>query len=205
MCAALAVAPRAFAQAKPPPELADTYRGVYARINMTITLEFIRRLAPAYGTDRRQAMRMVEGRPGGVMPPVLYAYASTLAEDYGERAIFWYHVARVRAVYDALRIKDKTARAGVVSMRKYISKDLAYAQYYRRDRLLPAVHKALAWDLDNPRDYDQRWIALYGDVARTSDGSDADIQVPESEWPGILKHVHETHLKSVEAFVAEKK
>ena len=36
------------------------------------------------------------------------------------------------------------------------------------------------------------------------DGDPGEIQVPESEWPGILKHVQEAHIKSVQAFAAVK-
>jgi hypothetical protein len=165
----------------------------------------INRLAPAYGTDRRVAIQEVQGRPTAVMPAVLYALANTLVEDHAEQAIFWYHVGRVRAVYDSLRCRDKTAQKAMLALRHLMVPELGRSQYYRRDRVLGIARKAVAWDLDNSRSYDQRWPALYGDVAQTSPGTDAgEVTVPESEWPAILKEVHDAHLQSVEKFVAEK-
>ena len=184
--------------------LAANPRGVYARINMAVPMDMIQRLRAPYGTDKRVAMREVLGRPTAYMPPVLYALANALAEDHPEEAIFWYHVGRIRAVYDALRCRDKTAQAGVLALRQQIGKELRDAQYFRRDRVLRIARKAVEWDSDNGRSYDERWISLYGKVAATSDGSDSDIFVPEAEWPAILKHVHETHLEAVEKFAAEK-
>lgn len=199
-CAALALAPRAFAQGNP------AYRGVYARINMAPALDMMRRLAAEYGSDRRVAIQEVLGRPSAVMPPVLYALANAFAEDYAERAIFWYHVGRLRAVYDALRCRDKTAQSALLALRKQIGPILARDQFQRRDRLPGIARKAIEWDLGNARDYDQRWPALWGEVAKSSPGDDADeIQLPESEWPAILKRVHEAHLKSVEDFANQKK
>jgi hypothetical protein len=184
--------------------LAAQPRGVYARINMAAPMEMIQRLRAPYGTDKRVAMREVLGRPGAYMPPVLYALANALAEDHPEDAIFWYHVGRIRAVYDALRCRDKTAQAGVLALRREMGKALRDSQFYRRDRLPGIARKAVEWDSNNERSYDERWIALYGQVAATSDGSDSNIFVPESEWPAILKHVHDTHLEAVDKFAAEK-
>jgi hypothetical protein len=166
----------------------------------------IRRLSVPYGTDRRVAIREVLGRPSLHMPPVLYALASTLAEDQPEQAIFWYHVGRVRAVYDALRCRDKSAQAGLLALRRLLGAELTRSQFYRRERLPGIARKAIEWDAGHARDYDHRWIALYGKVAQTSPGTDAgEVTVPESEWPAILQHVHEAHLKSVQDFAAEKR
>lgn len=178
--------------------------GVYARINMAAPAEMIQRLREPYGSDKRLAIREVQGSPTAYMPPVLYALANALAEDHPEEAIFWYHVGRIRAVYDALRCRDKTAQAGLLALRAQMSEPLKQSQFYRRDRVLNIARKAVEWDAANSRSYDERWISLYGKVAATSDGSDADIFVPEAEWPAILKYVHETHLAAVEKFAAEK-
>jgi hypothetical protein len=85
-----------------------------------------------------------------------------------------------------------------------LSVELRRSQYYQRDQLLPVAREAIEWDLQNPRNYDQRWICLYGKVAHSSPGTDAaEVQVPEAEWPGILKRVHEAHMKSVADFAAQ--
>ena len=197
---ALAASAQALAQNAP-----AQFRGVYAGINMRPTEAMIQRLSAPYGSDKRLAIKEVLSSPGSYTPPVLYALANTLAEDYSEKAIFWYHVGRLRAVYDALRCRDKTAQAGILALRKSLSSELTSNQFYRRDRLVALAQQAIDWDTANPRDYDQRWIALYGKVAATSAGTDpGEIFLPESEWPAILKHVHEAHLESVQKFAAEK-
>ncbi|HUN69259.1 MAG TPA: hypothetical protein VMU46_10700 [Burkholderiales bacterium] len=205
MLAAVIAGVPQFALGQDKPALAANPRGVYASINLRPAQDMINRLSAPYGSDKRIAIREVLGRPTAVMPPVLYALANTLAEDHPEEAIFWYHVGRIRAVYDALRCRDKTAQAGVLALRQQIGKELRDAQFYRRDRVLRIAKKAIEWDAENARSYDERWISLYGKVAASSDGSDSGILVPEAEWPAILKHVHEAHLAAVEQFVAEKK
>lgn len=206
-CSMLAFAPRALAQI---PRLAPgkdvKFRGVYATILLDTANVYIRRLAAPYGSDRRLAISEVLGRPTAVLPAVLYALANTLVEDHAEQAIFWYHVGRVRAVYDALRCRDKTSQpAALLALRHLISKPLAEAQFYRRERLVDIARKAIDWDSSNSRSYDERWPALFGEVAQTSPGTNAaEVQLPEAEWPAILTHVHETHLVSVEKFAAQK-
>jgi hypothetical protein len=138
------------------------------------------------------------------MPPVLYALANALSGDEPEDAIFWYNVGRMRAVYDGLRCRDVTARSGVTAIAKDMNLDLRRALFYQRDQLVGLAMKAIEWDEKNPRNYDQRWIALYGKVAHNSPGSETMITVPEDEWPDILKKVHDTHLQSVRQFAAEK-
>ncbi len=197
----LGVASAVLAQKPAPPE---EFRGVYARIDLRPTEQMVARLRVAYGSDKREAMREVQRSASSYNPLVLYTLANTLVEDYSERAIFWYHVGRLRATYDALRCHDKTARNGLLELRKLVSPQLASNQFYRRDRLVDIAQKAVDWDAANPRDYDQRWITLYGRLARESDGKDAgELFVPESDWPAILKHVHVSHLESVRKFVAQ--
>lgn len=206
-CLCLAAPHAALAQGKPPAgTLAANPRGVYATINLRATREMVARLGAAYGSDRRLAIKEVLSDPGAYMPPVLYALANTLAEDHAEEAILWYQVGRMRAVYDALRCRDESARTGaLLDLRGLLNRELRSALFYRRERLVGIAQKAIDWDVKNPRTYDQRWIALYGKVAASSAGTDpGEIMVAESEWPAILKHVHETHLKSVQDFAAEK-
>ena len=204
LCIALSAPAHVVAQNAPAAAPAQ-FRGVYASIEMRHTEEMVRRLSAAYGSDRRMAIREVLRSPSSYMPPVLYALANTLAEDDSENAIFWYHVGRLRAVYDALRCRDKTAQAALLELRKRLNPELMKNQFYRRDRVVGLAKKAIAWDAANPRDYDQRWVTLYGKVAAASSGDDAgELFLPESEWPAILKRVHDAHLKSVEKFAGEK-
>lgn len=197
----------ALGQDKPPAAtLAAQPRGVYATIDLHPAQEMIRRLAATTGGVRRPAIREVLKDPSAHMPPVLYALANALSVDDPENAIFWYHVGRLRAVYDALRCTDASARGGVTVLGQSLDLELRKSQFYQRDQLVAIATKAIEWDAKNPRNYDQRWIALYGKVAQTSPGTDPDeLTLPESEWPAILKKVHETHLKSVQDFAAQKK
>jgi hypothetical protein len=203
---ALAASTHVLAQNAPAMAAPVLFRGVYASIDMQPAQETIRRLNAGSGGERRMAIREVLRSPSSYMPPVLYALANALAEDDSENAIFWYHVGRLRAVYDALRCRDKTAQAGLLELRKRLGPELIKNQFYRRDRLVGLAKKAVDWDSANPRNYDQRWIALHGALAAASPGTDAaPLLLPEGEWPAILQRVHETHLKSVQDFANEKK
>ena len=201
--ALVACAPAA-ALAQKPPAPAE-FRGVYAKIDMRPTEAMVARLKVAYGTDKREAMRQVERSAATYNPLVLYALANALVEDNSERAIFWYHVGRMRAVYDAFRCRDKSAQNVMLELRKRMSPELGSNQFYRRDRLVGIARKAIEWDASNPRDYDQRWVANFGKAAGSSGGGTDEVFVPESEWSAILKRVHDTHLESVQKFVDEKK
>jgi hypothetical protein len=186
--------------------LAQNPRGVYAGINLQPAQQMLQRLQSAAGGTRRPAMREVIKDAGAHIPPVLYALANALAEDDPDDAVFWYQVGRIRAVYDSLRCKDATARAGVVVIGRGLSVRLRHSMFYQRNQLVDIAQKAIEWDKKNPRGYDQRWIALYGKVAAGSPGTDPnEVFVPESEWPEILQRVHDAHLKSVQEFAAEKK
>jgi hypothetical protein len=199
--------PRAvFAQDKPPAAtLATNPRGVYASIDLRPADEMVRRLGAATGGDRRAAVREVIKDPSAHMPPVLYALANALAEDRPEDAIYWYHLGRMRAVYDGLRCKDKSAQAALIVLRTRLSYELRVSLFYQRSSLVAIAQKAIDFDAKNPPKYDHRWISLYGTVAATSDGANPDeVSVPVSEWPAILKRVHEAHLKSVQDFAAKK-
>ena len=93
----------------------------------------------------------------------------------------------------------------VAEFGKRVNPDIARYQRQHRQHTLQIAELAIKWDQEHPRNYDQRWINLYGKVARTSAGTDpAELSVPESEWPVILQRVHEAHLKSVQEFAAEK-
>ena len=204
----LLAAPAVLGQAVPPKPPAATLaanpRGVYATIDLRAAQEMVSRLSAT--TGRRAAIREVLKDPSAHMPPVLYALANALAVDDPDGAVFWYHVGRMRAVYDGFRCKDVTARSGVTTLgHDLLSLDLRKILGYERDLIVASAKKAIEWDTKNPRNYDQRWIALFGKVAVASPGTDpAEILLPESEWPALLQKVHETHLKSVQDF-AEKK
>lgn len=177
-------------------------QGVYATIDLRPMNESILRLETT--GQRNTSARDVIKNPAGHMPPVLYAVANVLSGDRPEEAIFWYHVGRVRAVYDALRCRDESARNMIPALGKKLTPELIRSQYYQRDRLVGLARKAVDWDAQNPRNYDQRWICVYGRIAQTSSGADpAEVQLPEGEWPAILKRVHDAHLKSVQEFAAQ--
>lgn len=202
-CAALTLSGGALSQGKPIAPAPTQVRGVYATIDVRKSQDMERRLAS--GGDRRAAVREVMKEPGSYAPPVLYALANVLSGDRPEDAIFWYHVGRVRAVYDAFRCSDASARNVIPLLGKKLSPELVRSQYYQRDQLVGLAQKAIDWDAKNPRNYDQRWVCLLGKVAATSPGTDpAEVQKPESEWPAIHKHVRDAHLKSVKDFAAEK-
>jgi len=184
------------------PTLPARPQGVYATIDLRPMSAIVLRLQTA--GQRNTAAREVIKDPSVHMPPVHYAVANVLSGDRPEEAIFWYHVGRVRAVYDAFRCRDETSRNVIPALGQNLSIELRRSQYFHREGLVAIARKAIDWDAKNPRNYDQRWVCLYGRVAQTSSGTDpAEVQKPENEWPSILLHVHEAHLKSVQDFAAQ--
>lgn len=195
-----------------PPALCQTEtiqpRGVYATIDTRPALEMIARLVADAAEERTAAIADVLARPAEQMPPVFYALANVLSREPGRayEAVFWYHVGRIRAVYDSLRCRDKTARQAVTALGRGLSKELRQFQNDDPQRALAVAKRALEWDTKNPRNYDHRWIALHGFQAQSSPGADLTaLTFPEKEWPDILRYVHETHLKSVQDFADGKK
>jgi len=178
-------------------------QGIYAAIERGETEAAVRRLGQLIPYPRREAIAAAVAVAPRLAPPALYALANAVALDDATvpDAVFWFHVARIRAVYDALRCKDASARSVVGEFGKRLNPDAARYQRQHRQHTLQIAELAIQWDQKNPRNYDHRWINLYGKVARTSNGTDpAELTVPESEWPAILQRVHETHLKSVQEF-----
>jgi hypothetical protein len=185
----------------------DKPQGIYAAIDVSANEAAIKRLGQLIPYPRREAIAAAVANASKLSPPALYALANAVALDDANipDAVFWYHVARIRAVYDALRCKDETARTVVADFGKRLNPDVARYQRQHREHTLQIAEFAIKWDKENPRNYDHRWINLYGKVARTSAGTDpAELTAPESEWPDILKRVHEAHLKSVQEFAAAK-
>jgi hypothetical protein len=182
-------------------------QGIYATIDVGATEARIRQLGQLIPYPRREAIAAAVANAPRLSPPVLYALANAVALDDANMpdAVFWYHVARIRAVYDALRCRDASARPVVAAFGKRLNPDLARYQRQNRQHTLQIAELAIMWDQQNPRNYDHRWINLYGKVARYSAGTDpSELTLPESEWPAILRRTHDAHLKSVQDFAAAK-
>jgi hypothetical protein len=189
-----------------PPQF-DRPQGLYAKIDIRETDLAIRRLGQLIPGPRREAIAHYLERAPALAPPALYALANAFAQDdrQVDTAVFWYHVARIRAVYDALRCKDATARNALAVLGKGLNPDIPRYQRQRRQRTLEIAQLALDWDAKHPRNYDHRWVNLWGKVARSSAGADpAELTLPESEWPALLQRAREGHLKSVQEFAAVK-
>jgi len=205
---ALACAFSAIAQPSSPGQVPhDKPQGIYATIDVSASEARIRQLGQLIPYPRREAISAAVANAPRLSPPVLYALANAIALDDANMpdAVFWYHVARIRAVYDGLRCKDASARAVVNEFGKRLNPDLARYQRQNRQHTLQIAELAVKWDQKNPRNYDHRWINLYGKVARYSEGTDpAELTAPESEWPAILQRTHDAHLKSVQEFAAQK-
>jgi hypothetical protein len=167
--------------------------------------KMIRRLGSFSSRMRKEAIEDALKAPAKQSPPVLYALANCLSREKGRmgEALLWYHIGRVRAVFDALRIRDKRAREAVSALGRTLSEDLKEFQVRNRKRALAAAKKAIEWDGSNPRKYDQRWAALYAKVPGAEDLEQLEsLMYAQKDWPDILRYVHETHLQSVQVFAA---
>jgi hypothetical protein len=168
----------------------------------------LRRLGSYSSRMRKEAIEEALQSPALQSPPVLYALANTLSREKGRmgEALLWYHIGRLRAVYDALRMRDKRAKQAVAALGRTLSEDLKEFQLYNRKRALAAAKKAIEWDGANPRKYDQRWAARYAEVPGIEDSEKlAGLMYEQKDWPDILRYVHQTHLQSVEVFASTKK
>jgi hypothetical protein len=177
-------------------------------IDIRRALKMLRRLGATKPAERDAAVAETLKTPSEQMPPVLYALANVLSKEPGrtEDALFWYHVGRLRAVFDALRCRGKTARKAVTILGRNLSEELRSAQRDNPPRALAVAKRAIKWDSTNPRDYDHRWVTLPGFTGQTAPLADAAPRTyPETEWPDILRYVHETHLRSVQIFAGDKK
>ena len=174
------------------------------------SLEMAQKLSARSRQIREEAIREALGTPTEQMPPVFYALANALAREPGRayEAVFWHHVGRLRAVFDALRCRDKTVRRVVPGLGRNLNKEMRKFQNEDPLRVLSIAKRAIDWDLNNPRAYDHRWVFLHRKLAKTPPADfsapSAQLTYPESEWPDILRYVHETHLRSVELFVKGK-
>jgi len=168
----------------------------------------LRRLGSYSSRMRKEAIEEALQSPAAQSPPVLYALANTLSREKGRMgdALLWYHIGRLRAVYDALRMRDKRAKQAVAALGRTLSEELKDFQVRNRKRALTAAKKAIEWDGANPRKYDQRWAARYAEVPGIEDTSKLEaLMYAQEDWPDILRYVHQTHLHSVEVFVKAKK
>lgn len=165
-------------------------------------LELIRRLGAGSPAARRDAIADALRRPGEHSPPVLYALANALAREprRGDDAVFWYHVGRLRAVYDALRCRDKAARQSVAALGRSMSEALRKRQRDDPVKTLLIAKRAMKWDRSHARSYDLRWVGYHPGL-RGKPGAPPQLSVyDEKDWPDILRYVHETHLHSVKQF-----
>lgn len=184
---------------------------MYLEVDTRASLRMSQRLAARSRQIREEAIKEALARPGEQMPPVFYALANALGKEPGRayEAVFWHHVGRLRAVFDALRCRDKSVRKVVPGLGGKLSKALRDFQNEDPYRVMTIAKKAIEWDLATPRDYDHRWVLLHGKSAKEAPLTSGQLTYPESEWPDILRYVHQTHLRSVEIFVhaalAEKK
>jgi type IV pilus assembly protein PilA len=168
----------------------------------------LRRLGSYSSRMRKEAIEEALQSPAAQSPPVLYALANTLSREKGRigEALLWYHIGRLRAVYDALRMRDKRAKQAVAALGRTLSEELKDFQVRNRKRALTAAKKAIDWDGANPRKYDQRWAARYAEVPGIEETEKLEsLMYAQADWPDILRYVHQTHLHSVQTFVQAKK
>jgi len=170
-------------------------------------VDIIQRLGATSARERKAAIEEALEKPAALNPPALYALANVLSREKGRMgdALLWYHVGRLRAVYDSLRMRDRRARQAVIALGRTLSEDLKTFQLRNRKRAVAAARKAIEWDSANPRKYDQRWAARYAEVPGIDDKDRLEsLMYAQKDWPEILNYVYSTHMHSVAAFAEAK-
>jgi len=184
--------------------------GPYAQIETTATSEVLAEFRSPDPSIRDAALQKALDQPQNYAPPAHYAAAASLMErQRPEDAIFWFYVAHMRAVNDALILTDTTAASGVDSLRaSYGDAILQYAEsvpevWWRQ------ASAAVDWERRNAPDYDRRWLALHGMRAMryslAADGGTVfeEITVPVEQWEDIGESNRQRMLEIVRAAIAE--
>jgi hypothetical protein len=120
-----------------------------------------------------------------------------------EDAIFWYNAGRLRAMYDAVRCTDISARSAVPALLQGMPRELIQAQFDDLVRLRQIIDRVVKWDEITPQNYEYRWINLHGMAAMKSSLTNNThrgdpLTVPRESWDALAKQTREEFRSSIE-------
>lgn len=137
--------------------------GEYASINMRPMVAILQKLQSTSGHENDALLEDIEQNAGNYVPPVLMVLGVVrFRQSKIEDAIFWFNAGRLRAMFDAARCTDVSARTAVPALVHKTPKELLKAQFDDVARLRAIVGRVLKWDEATPQNYEYRWINLHG-------------------------------------------
>jgi tetratricopeptide (TPR) repeat protein len=140
-------------------------RGEFVKIDVTASNEILRSLLNTDPTAQQQALKEVLAAPNAYAPPALYATANAMFQlGKEDEALFWYYLGLLRATSDAYKYKspDGSVQDAVYLLNKKFGPP--FQEMFRTDwqKTIAIVEKVIAWDRQNARAYNPKWIALAG-------------------------------------------
>lgn len=171
-------------------------KGDFATIDVEKSNRTFKQLLKDDAISIQSALR----NPGEYNPSVFYALASALFET-GKRdeSLPWFYFAQLRAKSDAAKSLDLGAREGVTLLNHRFGLKINQYAFRNLRKLKAAVALATKMDVQIPRNYDARWIALHGMDA--FDKTKLRFE-PKERWNGINQRIRQENLKAFEATVA---
>jgi hypothetical protein len=167
-------------------------------------MALVNRLQSPNREERIPAIDEVITHPEAATPPVLYSLANALASEHRlKEAAFWYHVGKMRVMYDIRRNRDQSLGdvPQVLAMR--LVKTVLQAVYFSDpEGTLDVVKSAIAWDNAHAHSYNPLWPTPHGlGVFKNGEHGLA----PEKDWAAINEAVHVQWLNVMSKVVADSK
>jgi len=137
-------------------------KGEFAKIDVAESNRVIEQLLSPDKVKRTQAMERFLKEASRMTPPVFFVAAKQLHES-GEpdEAIHWLIIGRLRAASDILKSEDPSVPQAIAVLNHQFGMQIEQ-RFLRYQTLSKIIDRAFAWEKDQPRQYDPRWIALYG-------------------------------------------
>lgn len=149
-------------------------QGEYATINVKLSYDAVEILMSSFSLDtvKREIASEIEKKPGSYNPGALIALGNYyLTIGIFDKAAFWHRAGMLRTTID-LRIYNDPSLQDVIPIlfhginsenKIYLNKPNKVEAY--KKGLVSAGKMLLDWDLETPRDYDDRWICLHSTQA----------------------------------------
>ena len=158
-------------------------RGEHASINTGKTIEIIKALQSKEPGAQDNATKEILKSPNDYAPPALFLFAHILFQK-GEKeaAMFWFYTAQLRARSDANKSQDQSTQAVVTHLSQQFGSQINQFAFTHIAILKKVMTKVILWDKQQKRNYDPRWIALFG---VNSYASDIVAFRPSKQWEKI--------------------
>ena len=139
-------------------------------------------------------------------PPYLYELARRLWPTNQSEAISWYLAGYMRAKFDALKCKDKSARGGY-RLLSSLAPDVAKGLRNRTDILIAAGERALEIEATYPTDTDPSWICGHGMdtiIAGLEKKPILEYTTHPAAWPELREQLRSNLLPSLQKVIDKK-